>query len=211
MKNLLFVGLISAAFLWSCEPKPSDADLVKKMVVVTNYNDTVQFSKRTTYYLALDTIKYFNPSSPYYPADTLQCTKCKGINNSLYDYPSAINDEINYKLSLAGFTHVTSMKNADLWVYVFIVENYSVAQSYAYNPYGYYGYGYGYGSYYPTVSVSDQAYLLINIFDLKNNYQGNSNLIWLTRISDLVSAPSLYSQSIAAIDQAFKQSPYIKK
>jgi len=214
MKKLVFAFSIGVAILWSCEPKPSMGDLVKRMVVVTDYNDTVNFSKRATYYLALDTIKYFNPSSQYYPSDTLQVscqTNCNSINKQLYIYPTSVNNEIQKQLNLAGFTQVPSIKNADMWVYVFIVENLSVSQSYSYYPYGYYGYGYGYGSYYPTVSVSDQADLRIDIFDLKNNYQGYSNRIRYAQITDLVTTPEIYSQSTIAIDQAFKQSSYLKK
>src|ERR1041385_2878843 len=103
MRKLMFVGLIGATILLSCEPKPNTADLVKKMVVVTDYNDTVNFSKKTTYYLALDTIIYFNTSTKYYPNDTLQCTTCSGYNNYLADYPTVVTDELKNKMNLAGY------------------------------------------------------------------------------------------------------------
>jgi|GEM_PF-1403472 len=216
MKKLIFSLIVFSAFL-GCQPKPGTADLVKNMVVTAvNYDATTDYSKYSTYSLVMDTISYFN-SSDSDPRDTLQCSNCSGNNNLLGIFPSIITSEVESQLNDVGYKKVFIKQNPDLKVYVVIVENYSVQQSYSYYPYGYgggYGYGYGYGGYggyYPSVSVSDQADLYVQIFDLKNKVNGKPKLIWGVDIGDLVSSPDLGNLTVAAIDQAFNQSSYVKK
>lgn len=201
---------------WSCQPKPNAGDLVKNLVVTTNYDNTVDFTQYSSYYLPLDTLSYFN-SSDNNPADTL------AVDPSGTGYVGNITSRVNNNMSAAGYTRVGKKASPDLKVYVFIVENYNVYQTYNYYPYGYgygygfgYGYGYGgygYGSYYPSYSVSDQADLYIEVFDLKNKVNGKPKLIWACDIADLVSSPDQTATTIVlkSIDQAFKQSSYIKK
>lgn len=209
MKRLIAMGACALVF-WGCEPKPSTSDLVKNMVVTTDYDNTVDFTKYTSYYLPVDTISYFNNSDPN-PADTLQCTGCSGNNNG-GQYPHVITSEVINQMNLAGFTQVGKKQNPDLRVYVFIVETFNIYQSYNYNPYGYgYGYGFGYGYGYPTYSETDQADLYLEIFDVKNLTNGKPKLVWYCDIGDLVSSPDLFGLTTTAIDKAFKQSTYLKK
>lgn len=200
-----------------CNPKPNNSDLLKHFSTITNYIDTVNFSNKKTYWLQLDTISYFNSQSNA-QTDTLQCLKCTGNNNQLGQYANIITTEIKAKLDAAGYVAVNGKQNPDMKVYVTVIENYSLYQTYTYYPYGYgYGYGYyggyygGYGGYYPSVGVSDVASLYIVVFDLKHSYQGKPNQIWIAQAGDLVSSPNLYDLSVEAVDQAFKQSPYFKK
>ncbi len=222
-KSLFLIGVVLFLFM-GCEPKPSLSKLTQHLVVSTNYDNANGFSKYqySSYYLPLDTLSYFNNQDKV-AADTLQCLNCSGNNSQLGSYAQAITTQVKSKLDSLGFSQISSIKqNPDIKVYVFIIENVNISQSLAYNPYGYgyggyggYGYGgyggYGYGGYYPTVSVSDQADLYIEIFDLKHPYNGKPNPIWLCDIGDLVSSPNVYSLTIPAINQAFKQSTYIKK
>src|SRR5579872_5335339 len=94
-----------ALFLGGCEPKPNTADLVKSMVVTTDYDNTVDFTKYSSYYLPMDTVSYFN-SSDNYASDTLQCSACTGYNNQLGTYPTVITSELKGKLDLAGYSQV---------------------------------------------------------------------------------------------------------
>lgn len=205
-----FIIVASALSFWGCEPKPNTGDLVKNMVVTTDYDNTVDFTKYTSYYLPIDTISYFTNASSSNKADTLWCPTC----NNGGQYPHVTTNEVINQMNLAGFTQVGKKQNPDLRVYIFVVENVSISQSYAYNPYGYgygYGFGYGYGYGYPTYSETDQADLYLEIFDVKNLTKGKPTLIWYCDISDLVSSPDLSGLSAKAIDQAFKQSSYLKK
>src|SRR5258708_5962709 len=80
-------------------------------------------------------------------------------NDYWYDYPTTVTSLVRDKMDSLGYAKVNFNQSPDLKIYIVIVENYNVYQSYQYSPYGYYGYG----GYYPTVSVSDQADLYINI------------------------------------------------
>lgn len=214
MKKSLLAIVVAAVFLGSCQPKPNTGDLLKNMVVVTDYDNTVDFTQYSSYYLPLDTLSYFN-SSDTNPADTL------AVDQSGTGYVGNITTRVNNNMLAAGYTKVGKKASPDLKVYVFIVENYNVYQTYNYYPYGYgygygFGYGYGYGGYgygYSSYSVSDQANLYIEIFDLKNKVNGKPKLIWYSNISDLVSSPDQTATTIVlkSIDQAFKQSSYLKK
>lgn len=198
----------SALFCWGCEPKPNTSDLVKNMVVTTDYDNTVDFTKFSSYYLPIDTISYFTNSSSQ--VDTLWCTTCKNGG----EYPHVTTSEVIRQMNSAGFTQVGKKQNPDLRVYIFVVENVNTYQSYYYNPYGYgygYGFGYGYGYGYPTYSQTDQADLYIEIFDVKHLTKGKPSLVWYSDISDLVSSPDFSGLTVKAIDQAFKQSSYLKK
>lgn len=216
MRKLIIASIALSAFLSSCQPKPSDADLVKNLVVLTsNYNASTNYSSYSTYGLATDTISYFYNQDPD-PKDTLQCTACTGNNHLLSDFPTTITSVIKSKLDSIGYTQVPWKQNPDLKIYVAIIENYNLYQSYSYYPYGYgfggyYG-GYGYygGGYVPTVSASDQANLYIQIYDLKNKTGNTPTPLWGAVITDLVSSPSA-TPTRRSIRRAFDQSKYISK
>ena len=190
-----FVVVAFALLCWGCEPKPNSNDLVKRMVVSTDYNSAADFTGYATYTMVLDTMSYFDNSNPN-PRDT------SVIGPGVHD----ITNKVKNKLDSAGYGLVNKKMSPDLWVYIYINEIYSAYQSYNYNPYSY---GY-YGSYYPTVTVTDQADLYIYIVDLK--HRNTEPYLWTCNIDDLVSSPRQTTAPILrAIDQAFKQSPYIKK
>lgn len=193
---ICFVALAGVA-LWSCQPKPNDGELLKNMVVSTDYNSTANFSNYATYWMSLDTISYFLNTDP---TDTIATGTA--VNN--------ITNEVSGKLTTAGYSLVGKNASPDFWVHIYVVENYSSYQSYYYNPYsfGYYG---GYYSAYPVVTVSDQSNLYIFLVDLKHKSSGKSYL-WGCNIGDLASSPDPTTDTIIrAIDQAFVQSSYIKK
>jgi len=217
MKKLTLAYIALSAFFLSCQPKPTDADLVRNMYVLTrNYISSTNYSSYNTYALALDTVSYFYNQDAD-PKDTLQCSKCTGKNYQLQTFLSLITGEIKLKLDAAGFTQVGWKQNPDLKIYVAIIETYDLYQGYTYQPYGYgfggyYG-GYGYygGGYIPTISATDEADMYIQIYDLKNKTGGNPTALWGCVITDLVSAPDLGGSTLRAIDQAFAQSKYITK
>jgi hypothetical protein len=189
---VVFIGIAA----WRCEPKPNESDLLKNMVVTTDYNTTANFSNYSTYWMSLDTISYFLNTDP---TDTL----AYGAD------VSTITGEVSGKLSAAGYSLVGKNASPDFWVHVYVVENYSEFQSFYYNPYSYGYYGGYYGGY-NSVSVSDQSNLYIFLIDLKHKSSGKSYL-WGCNIGDVASSPDQINTIIRAIDQAFTQSSYIKK
>ncbi|HLZ16029.1 MAG TPA: DUF4136 domain-containing protein [Cyclobacteriaceae bacterium] len=206
MKSVLLILTGATLVLWGCQPKPSDAELLKNLVVFTDKsNNTTNYTQYSTYYLRPDTMNYYNSSDPN-PADTLWLSSQSG------DFVDYVTKTVNDSLTARGYSSVSRKSSPDLKVYIYEVENYSV--SYSYYPYSY-GYGYGYGGYgygggYTTASVSDQADLYIQILDVKHLTSGKPTLIWYCDIGDIASLSSA-DTFIRALGQAFKQSPYLKK
>ncbi len=192
MKKILFVILAGSILLAGCMPKPSDADLLKNLVVHTHYEPSANFKSYSTYYLPLDTMMFIvNRDTSYYRD-----------NPGSLDFIDATTNAINNKFLAAGYQRVEWKSSPDLWVNIYIYESYNLYQTYNYYPYGY---GY-FGGYYPSVSTSDQANFYIDLYDLKTQ-----SIIWSCDIGDIVSSPDRYNLTLRAIDQAFKQSPYVHK
>jgi len=205
MKRILLLIVIIAVF--SCEDKPSTGDLVKDMVVQTNYDNTVAFNGYTKYAMPLDTIGLVSNASD---ASAI-------VNN----YSKAVTNAIKKNFDARGYQRVPLDQKPDFGVNVFVVNDLSVFQSVVYPNY-YYGYpGYGYGSYYgyggyygyPYVntSVYNQAILVIEFADLNSIQNGNAKVVWTANIGDLITSVDQTGKVLEAIDQAFVQSPYLKK
>jgi len=204
MKRSLFFIVIAA---FSCMDKPSSGDLVKDMVVQTNYDNTISFSAFSTYALPPDTIGLVSNTSD---ASAI-------VNN----YSKAIVSAVKKNFDSQGFQRVELNQDPDFGVNIFVVNDLSVFQSVVYPNY-YYGYpGYGYGSYYgyggyynyPYVNtqVYNQAILVIEFADLNTIENGNARVVWTANIGDLITSVDQDVKVLEAINQAFVQSPYLKK
>jgi len=196
MKKSFVIVIVGSLFLWACEPKPNMNSLTKNMVVDTDYNPNAVFSKYSTYTMLIDTIGYYDNSDPN-QADTLASGS----------FPADITTRVKSKMDSAGYKWVSKTSSPDLRVYIYVAINYSAYTSY--NPYAYGVYGGYYGGGYST-TVTETGDLYIYIFDLTNKTSGH--YLWACDIWDLISSPDPTDATILrSIDQAFKQSPYIKK
>jgi len=187
--------------------KPSTGNLVKDMVVQTNYDITVDFKNFSTYALPLDTIGLVSNT-----------TDASAIVNN---YSKAVVNAVKKNLDQLGYQRVELNQNPDFGVNIFVVNDLSVFQSVVYPNY-YYGYpGYGYGSYYgyggyygyPYVNtqVYNQAILVIEFADLKTIQNDNARVVWTANIGDLITSVDQDVKVLEAINQAFIQSPYLKR
>ncbi|MDH4057705.1 MAG: DUF4136 domain-containing protein [Cyclobacteriaceae bacterium] len=214
MNKVLAVIALSAITM-ACENQPQTADLVRFMAVQTQYdqsdiNSTENiFKTYSTFIIRNDTIGYVS-SSPN--SDTILVD---GINIDVPNgYVTPVVNLIKLKLSEAGFDQVSDSDNPDFAVNVAVLQNFSFFQTINYPGYysGYYGY---YNYYYPIVTTyyANYATLVIEIVDVKN-FAANNNkykVIWKASIGDLISTVDLRGKTLEAIEQAFQQSPYIKK
>lgn len=207
MRTIFFAFAASVLILSGCEPQPDVDELFDQLVVETNYDPSVDFGSYATYTIATDTIgKISNIRND----DTL----IVGAN-----YSRPVVNAIVSNLNARGYTRVARNESPDLAINVFILKNLDVRQSIDY--YGYGGYPgyfypsyYGYGSYYypyPYVNtyVSNTELLVIEIIDLKNVINNHVRAVWNAYLGDVYSAVQPREQSVSAIDQAFRQSPYI--
>lgn len=204
----LGIILIAFSLLISCEPKPDSARLLDQFVVSTNYDKQAVFSSYATYAIPTDTIWLYSNASN----DTLL------VQNENSSYPRPIVNAIKKNMSDRGFTLTGRNENPDLGINVSLIQDYNIYQQISYGGYGYgagyYGYGYGYYSpYYPTyvsTVTSNQGALIIEIVDLKNRAANNTvKVLWTANISDIFNAVDINKQSLEAVDQAFKQSPFL--
>lgn len=201
----LFI-IIFAGFLTGCKITPSADDLLKEMAVQTRYDkESTAFWLYNTFTLSLDTLGYLSNAS----RDTI-------LVHPQYNHPRVVTQEIKNKMSEAGFTYVDKSQSPDLGFAATIVENYDVFQQINYPTFynGYYGYGYGgyYGVPYVSTYVSASTTLVINLIDLKNrDSQNRYKVIWTAYIGDIVQSTDRLGSVAKAIDQAFEQSPDLRK
>ena len=215
------VGILLALGMVACVREPEVADLVKNMVVQTEYDvtsvdgDVNVFTTYNTFVLRMDTIGFISPFIED-PKDTIMLD----ASNNQTDLPRQtfvkdLVDSLDRLIQARDYTHVEDSDNPDFGVKVVILEQFSFIQTVSYPGYysGYYGY---YGGYYgPVVNTysSNFVTMVIEVVDIKN-FAGNGNkykVIWSAYIGDLLTSVDRDTKIIEALNQAFVQSPYFSK
>jgi hypothetical protein len=205
VKRLLvfLLALIVAA----CRLQPGADELLNDMVVVTNYDESVDFDTFPTYTIPDDSIGLItNESNMEWITD---------------NYASMVTEALRRNMSSTGRTRVEKDESPALAINVYVVRDVRVYQNVVYpNYYGYPGYGYGgyygYPGYfnYPQVInyQSQSAIMIIEMVDLVNidPGSGETRVIWAANIGDLINTYDRDSKVVEAIDQAFAQSEYLK-
>lgn len=202
--------MIGSVVFSSCNREPEPIDLIKYMLVQTEYNESFVneefsvFNTYNTFYIREDTIGFVSTLSD----------KEYLINSDVTDFVSPVVDSVRDGFSEAGFQQVGEDENPDFAVNVILLENfnyYQVLNFSGYYPGGYYNY---YNYYYPVVTTyySNYVTLVIQVVDNKNPENGDYPIIWTTLIGDIgaaVDPADRKQRTLEAIGQAFTQSPYI--
>ena len=209
MKRAFPISLVLLLICMSCIQEPEIDNLVKYMLVQTEYNEEFVnneeniFDTYATFVIREDTIGFVSNTSE---TEYLTEGDVPGFVSPVVD---AIRDEF-----AQGYQQVTEDANPDFAVNVIVLENFNYYQSYNYG-YGYPGSYYGYyGYYYPVVTTyySNYVTLLVQVVDAKNpNFNNEYPIIWSAYIGDLNATLDLTGKTLEAVDQAFVQSPYINK
>ena len=192
-----------------CYPEPDSQDLFDELVVSTNYDPEADFGSYATYAIPTDTIGLVSNQTE----DTI-ITKAGGSS-----FPRPVLQAIQSAMDARGYTRVDRSQNPDLGINVVVVNDFNVFQQIVYpDPYyypgSYYSGYYGYSSWYYYPYVNTYAYntgvLIIEIVDLKNKTPDNKvRVVWDAYLGDIYSTIALIDQTVAGIDQAFEQSPYV--
>jgi hypothetical protein len=211
MLRALFFGGLLLLFFASCMREPEQVDLVKYMLVQTEYDTAAVdgninvFNTYSTFVLRQDTMGFVSTVAD----DTIL------IDNSNFVFVTPVVDRVTEEIEAVGFDRVEENANPDFAVNVVVLENFSFTQTVSYPNYysGYYS-GY-YGYYYPVVNTyySNFITLVIEVVDIKN-YAENGNkykVMWKASIGDLGATLDLTGKTLEAVDQAFIQSPYFSK
>lgn len=199
MRFLLSAMLMAS--LLGCKQMPEPVELYQNMVVQTSRDaDIPDYGFYKSFTMAADTLGLY--------ANFTQDTFLVG------PYATQVAARIKSKMQGAGYTFKTKNQSPQLGIAATVVYNYNVYQQLSYPNYysGYYGYGFG-GYYGPIVSTYEysSAILVINLIDLQNrDAEGRLRVVWKAYIGDLEKSVDSNQKVLDAIDQAFKQSPYLK-
>lgn len=207
------VWMVIGLALVGCAREPELVDLVKYMVVQTDYDTEAIneeeniFNGYATFVLREDTLGFVST----YSNDTILLDE----PGTRIDFVNAVVDSVAANAEVRGFERVEADENPDFAIKIVVLENFSFFQTVSYPGYysGYYGY---YGGYYgPIVSTyaSNFVTLVVEVVDIKN-YAANGNkynVIWSAYIGDLLTTIDRKNKILYAVNQAFEQSPYFSK
>jgi hypothetical protein len=209
--KIFWLFALSILFLAGCHQEPDALKLYDELVVSTNFDESADFNSYATYAIPTDTIGFVSNDPE---DDTIWVT------STANQFPKTIIQNVITNLNGRGFSRVAKNSNPDLGISISIVKDFNVFQqinypSSYYYPGSYYSGYYGYGSayYYPyiTTQVYRSAVLVIEVVDLKNRTPDNKvKIVWNAYLGDLYHTVTLIDQTVAGIDQAFKQSTYLK-
>lgn len=210
MKKILFFALV-AAFVTSCEKDPDLNKLDSDLTVYTNYDKDAQFGNFNTYCL---------PDSILLVGQSMKSTYWKDDN------AQKIISEVANEMNSRGYTRVKEAKEANIGLQLSYAKQTTqvtgVVDSGIYG--GWWGPGY-WGPYwsdwyypYPISYSYDTGTLVMEMVDLTKQPTDPTQkvklpVIWHTYASGLLYGNSHIDMQLTlrAVDQAFKQSPYIKK
>lgn len=206
MKRLIPI-LLAAFALMACEKEPDTDKLDNEYMVYTDYDTNFDFTQPQTYYVA-DSILYINSGEKkeYWKGDVAKEVRQCFIDNMgqrftrVYDIEDAdIGLQLSYVASVYTFT---DYGNSPWWY------NYP----YYWSP-GYWG-GYWGGWYYPYPIIYSYSTgsVIGEIINLSTPDEKKLPVVWNTYISGLLGSSGRLNTNKAeeAIDQAFKQSPYLR-
>lgn len=213
MKKLLMSCVVaSLGWLTSCYPGgPQTVDELD--AVIATRDPQFNFSAVSTYVLVDSVVQIQDPNN-----SSANIALSRSLDGSILS-------QVAINLNQLGYTRpdTASGNQPDIIVQVSEVATRNVDVSYNYygGAYGYGGYGYypyyGSGLYPPvtaTVSVYDVGTLLVEMYDLKHADATTKKipLVWRGAIRGILTgnAGNTQERLLAGIDQAFKQSTYLK-
>lgn len=204
MKNYVILSLIALGSIFvSCQKDPDTDKLDNNYLVLTNYDSSADFSEINTFYVIDSILIIGDQSTPTYWKN---------------DNSQKIIDAYKDNFETCGYTQATSNDDADVVFqlsYINTTYYFNGAAGPWWNSYpGYWNWSGG-GWYYPfTFFYSYSTGSIIGeLVDTKQKRSDNKlTVLWNTYICGLLNGSNLsYSRTMAAINQAFEQSPYLKK
>lgn len=203
--NFLIVFLIptSIVLIQGCYPN-NDISIEDSDVVLTSFNDSINFGSLSTYYMPDTVLPIVDPSDP---------------EDYTNPYESLMLNTVASNMASYGYSRVdTTDAEPDVAVVISVLETTTVNAGWYYP---YWGYGWGYwGGYYPPYYPPVPYYtsystgtILINMFNRK--IQGADTITtqyWSAAANGILenNTSDMQNRIETMIDQAFKQSPQIK-
>ena len=214
MKNI-FICFITLLLFSACQKDPDMDELSSDFIVFTDYDKDVNFSSYTTYYIPDSVLIVGEGNQPRYWTE-----------NGSEGEATKIIAAVERNMHSRGYMKTSNKVNSDLGIQISYIKD--VSYFYNYNdPYWWWGYpGYWGPGYwgpwdswyypYPIVYSYSVGSILVEIVDLKTVAPRTPNalpLVWTSYMTGLLSSSKDFNVQLAerAIDQAFAQSPYLKK
>jgi len=208
--NFLVVFLIPASIILieGCYPN-NDITIEDSDIVLTSYNDSIDFKSLSTYFMPDTVLPIVNPDDP---------------EDYVNPYQSLMLSTVASNMAAYGYTRVdtTNAEPPSVAVVISVLKTTTVNAGWYY-PYWGYGWGWGggyWGGYYPPYYPPTAYYtsyttgtVVINMFNRK--IVGNDTIttqFWSAASNGIVesSTSDMENRIEAMINQAFKQSPEIK-
>lgn len=196
--------------LCACQEDPSTSDLHRNYLVYTAHDTATDFSSFNTFYLPDSILLMSSADTTKYWTNANAQELISVVDNALHQ---------------AGYMRDSYKSDADLGIQISFVEQVTYFVGYN-NPYWWWyypyywtptywgdwtGWHYPYQVYYGYTAGS----MLIEMVDLKADQQSGKKLpvIWDSYIGGLLTSNTNLNQqrAVAALEQAFEQSPYLKK
>lgn len=206
MKKLTFMMLFAASImLVACQKDPDTDKLDNNYLVYTNYDAETDFSKIESFHVIDSILIIGNSEKPTY------------WNNSNSE---KIVNAYSDRLEACGYTPAATAEGADVILQLSYINTTYYFSSFGPGPWwnaypGYWNWG-GWGWYYPyTFNYSySTGSIIAELVDTNAPNAQNDKLrvIWNSYICGLLNGNNLsLSRTMEAINQAFVQSPYLKK
>jgi hypothetical protein len=192
--------------------RPGGAEYIDELdLVLTNYSKEADFGAKKTYARPDSVVKI--SSSEINDPD----------GNGRPDYinqatANLITSQLDANMKAYGWTKVDRSANPDVYVMLSSMETTNI---YYYYSGWYWGYGWGYGGgwyypgyYPPTYSTTKTGSLLMQMADIKDTTtEGKMPILWNAVVNGMLegSTSSINSRIKKSVDQAFSQSPILKK
>lgn len=200
-------ALLIAAGLTGCYPDgPEYID--EYDLVYTNYSPTYDFKAQSTYALPDSVIKL--------TGNLAEGDAPEFVNQV---YANELLGRVRANMSAYGWTEVDEAENPDVIILPTAVSSTTVSVWYSWGYWGsyypWYGYGWYYPGYYPpTVSAYTSGSIFLQMVD-PGEVSGTDNLAveWICVVNGLLegSSSGLIARIDKSVDQAFKQSAYLKQ
>jgi hypothetical protein len=210
MNSKTFVWAALLLAMVACRKEPDYEDLKNEQVVATDRDLQANFASYATYHIS-DTISYVAEN----PKDSII------FGPLAQEIVATVKNNMNSR----GYTFVARGANPDLALRLTIIKDVTRTAAcggwwdgwWGYYPPGWWGYP-GYGYYYPwctsyTYTVGSS---MLYMYDLKNVKGGNNNIraLWSATMFGVFSTTNNTTNATLtknAINQAYSQSPYIKR
>jgi len=196
-KFLSLAIIASLSFLWGCYPDGAEY-YEETDIVYTNYDKKFDFRSKGTYSMPDSIVKI--------TGNLVEGEEPEFVKEP---YNTQVLNRIEDNMTKMGYTRTEDPANADLVLLPAVWTNTTVYYYYNYWCW-YYPYycGWGWGWYYPSYSTVTTGTLLMTLVTDDANYVEPTN-VWTAAANGLMSGYGDITRINNAIDQAFKQSPYL--